>query len=68
MDLELRGHPLHTRALSVTLRRGEGFGRRLGVSIGGPRSCTHVLSALRLAGAAVPWVLDREAAPVPPEG
>lgn len=38
----------------------ETFGRRLAVSIGGPRSCTHVLSALRLAGAAVPWALDRE--------
>ena len=27
MDLDLRGHPLHTRALSVTLRQG-GPGRR----------------------------------------
>lgn len=65
MDLERRGHPLHMRAdpvHHVENLAGEGFGRRLGVSTRGPRSCTHVLSALRLAGAAVPWALAREAA------
>ena len=38
----------------------EGFARRVGAGIGGPRGCTHVLSIVQLAGGTVPWALDVE--------
>ena len=33
MDLETRGHPLHTRVLTVTLRRGDGARREVAASL-----------------------------------
>jgi Protein of unknown function (DUF2889) len=125
MLLDLRGHPLHTRSLSITLtqrtdgrldvfgevldlrKRGfvpvagdlqpsgivhhmmltgivdpatlvlhelsasqptvafeasavtldDGFARRLGEEIGGPRGCSHVLTLAHLLGGTVPWAI-----------
>jgi hypothetical protein len=41
----------------------EGFTRRLGDAIGGPRGCSHVLTLAHLLGATVAWALRGEAAP-----
>ena len=47
------------RALAGT-RLDDGFTRRLGDEIGGPRGCSHVLTLAHLLGGTVAWAIARE--------
>jgi len=42
-------------------RLDDGFARRLGDEIGGPRGCSHILTLAHLLGSTVAWVLRRDA-------
>jgi Protein of unknown function (DUF2889) len=41
-------------------RLDDGFARRLGDEIGGPRGCSHVLTLAHLLGGTVPWAVARK--------
>jgi hypothetical protein len=43
-------------------RLDDGFARRLGDEIGGPRGCSHVLTLAHLLGSTVAWAVQRERA------
>ena len=46
----------------VGRRIDAGFASRANAAAGGPRGCTHVLTATQLMGSTVPWAMERESA------
>ncbi len=49
--------PGHGLQSLVGLPVDDGFASRLSAEVGGPRGCTHVLTAAQLLGATLPWAL-----------